>query len=152
MADAIAAFVCEQKPTKAIEDLFPFVTIAEAARAHERGALVDHRWDECLAWPAGGAGKGALVPLLAAAARRPRLRGLLPFVDLGALRFSRTTGQPYALVGARAVAHGPDRYEVVAGELLEQSLGTGDAAWAAAALDDALPADVGPAVDATADD
>jgi len=156
VADAIAAFVFDRRSVAEMESRFPFLTLTSAARAHERGELVEHRWAEYLAWTTEGdnPSQRALLPLVRAASRRTKLRRLFPFVDLLSLRFSRTTGHPYRAVGASAapVEGELGRYEVFVGPSGTHSLGRGEADWAAATLEDAVADDVGPAVDGTGDD
>jgi hypothetical protein len=157
MVDALAAFVFDHKCVDEMLHRFPFVELTAAARAHERGELVEHRWAELLASSAESA---ALGPIVREASGHPKLRALLPFVNLQSLHFSRTTGYPYRAVDAwtrPAMRDGaslaervvPGQYEVFSDE---HSLGVGDAAWAAACLAGAVPDHTGPAVDGTADD
>jgi hypothetical protein len=157
MVDALAAFVFDGKCVDDMIHRFPFVELTAAARAHERGELVEHRWGELLASCAESAPLG---PIVLEASRQAKLRALLPFVNLQSLHFSRTTGYPYRAVDTwtrPAMREGaslaerivPGQYEVFSEE---QSLGVGDAAWAAARLGAAVPDDTGPAVDGTADD
>jgi hypothetical protein len=164
MVDAIAAFVFERKSVHVMADRIPFVELTSAARAHERGELVEHRWAEYLAWDAETLVKRALLPIVQQASYRSKLRRLFPFVDLCSLHLSRTTGYPYRAIDAWAApvtrddgsALGnrlvPGRYEVFVGKPNgARSLGEGDAAWAAETLERAVPDDTGPAVDGTAD-
>jgi hypothetical protein len=164
MVDAIAAFVFDRKSVDAMSSLFPFVELADAARAHEQEKLVEHRWAEYLAWTTTNVIKRALLPIIQETSQRPRLRTLFPFVSLHSLQFSRTTGYPYRAIDAfaapiihrdwslaEAIEHG--RYEVlVTGQHGPRSLGIGDVVWAADLLETAVPSYVGPAVNGTADD
>jgi hypothetical protein len=164
MVDAIAAFVFERKSVADMLSFFPFVELTDAARAHERGELVEHRWGEFLAWTSTNSVKRAVLPLLLETSRRPKLRRLFPFVSLHSLHFSRTTGYPYREIEAWAApvvrrdsAFGdslePGRYEVLAsGTQGPRSLGTGSVKWAADLVESVVADDVGPAVNGTADD
>jgi hypothetical protein len=164
MVDAIAAFVFAQKSVDDMTHCFPFVELTDAARAHERGQLVEHRWAEYLGWDASNLVKRALLPVLFEASRRAALRCLFPYVNLQALHFSRTTGYPYRAIDAwtaPVVRSGPSLAERLAPGLYEvvisdahgpRSLGYGDARWAADRLEQAVPDGSGPAVNGTADD
>jgi hypothetical protein len=163
MVDAIAAFVFDRKSVDAMADRFPFVELTSAARAHERGELVDHRWADYLAWSTDHPLHRALLPVVEEAARRPKLRCLFPFVSLEALHLSLTTGYPYRAVdawtaplkhstGASEDRFVRGRYEVFVSEPTgPRSLGDGDARWAAETLERVVPDDAGPAVDGTAE-
>ena len=154
MVDAIAAFVFDRKSVDEMVDRFPFIELGAAARAHEQGKLVEHRWAEYLAWNGESAVRRALLPVVQETSRQSKLRGLFPFVSLESLHFSRTTGYPYRAIDAWASpAKRNDAYEVFVGEPTgPRSLGEGDARWTAETLERAVPDDVGPAVDGTAED
>lgn len=171
MADVIAAFVVERMSIDELERRFPWLGFGAHARAHERGRLVEHVWQARVDSSEPGATplREVLGPLLRACATRPRLRALLPFTSHDRLLFSRTTGYPYDAMGTYArpatrEADGsaswldvvvPGRFCVVRraqDHQVETPLGEGDAAWAAATLEQDVPAGWGPAVDGTSDD
>jgi hypothetical protein len=93
MADAIGAFVIGRTNIDEMSRRFPWIEFGSSARAHEGGRLVDHAWRMRL--EASDDISKVLMPLLQACARRPRLRGLLPFTSHEVLLFSRTTGYPF---------------------------------------------------------
>lgn len=171
MADAIGAFVVGGASVEEMHRRFPWVRFGEVARAHEAGRLVDETWR----WRLERSDElGQLLrPLIEACARRSRLRALLPFTSLNTLLFSRTTGYPYdSMVACARPVHDPMRtgryveqfvpgtYEVFVrsreptapADRAPQSFGTGDADWAAAALERQVPPSWGPAVDGTKED
>lgn len=126
----------------------PWIGVYHAATLADAAALVDHRWAFYLT--AGTDEPAPLGPLIAAAARRPRLRALLPFTSMYRLCFSRTTGYPYSSDCPLAWPIDGGLYRVVAPT--GQTLGEGDAEAAADLLAAALPAGCGPAREGVADD
>ncbi len=171
MADVIGAFVIGRQSVDEVSQRFQWFKFYPDARAHEAGRLVETRWR----WYLEGRGDvigELLLPLFRACAARPRLRALFPFSSHEVLLFSRTTGYPYDSMRACArPVYDPSRqhrqyidsfipgaFEVLLrhpgeplapSEELPESLGKGDAEWAASTLEREVPEHWGGAVDGT---
>jgi hypothetical protein len=113
VARAIDGFVRQRAQLVALHAAHGWIELREAAKFTDAAALVDAAWGRYLACaPTDPLPSGPLAALFAAASRRPRLRGLLPYTSLYTLCFSRTTGYPYTRDCRYAEPIGDERYRV----------------------------------------
>jgi len=153
VARAIQAFVERRCTSEDLARFWPESTIEAQARAHELGELVDYAWTEYLRRDVDSTTPEHLRELFMAAATRPRLRRLMPFLSMGRLCFSSRTGWPYTseCPMIRVLASG--ECQVFPSWLGEQRVPifSGSVAEAVAAAEDALPPSVTGARDGTAE-
>ena len=164
---SIKLWLVDKVNLRAMQEQLWEIKVLERAYEYEAGRGVDAQWNLLLSAKAADF-LGPLLPLVQSASKQPLLRQLFPFQNMAALRFSRTTGQPYTADLPFAVVTGKGNWSEVAknplyraykpdGTLLGQGtpetlLGEGTPEEVIEMITRSLPKGIGPAVDATADD
>ncbi len=150
LAESVHRFLDQRCSIEGLEGQRPPVTIEDAARAHEKGRLVDYVWSQYLTATTGTWMESRLKDVFTAASQT-RFRALMPVLSHNRACFSTCTGYPYSAdCPMIEVSPSGECSVLVPGD--DQLVFSGSVAEAVANAEAALPAGIVAARDGTAED